>query len=230
MQDVVHLKNGKVIKGIITEQIPNKSLKIKLEDGTLFLYDMDEISQITKEVVDPVTSIKSKKVSPNNANMLSIGWHGDAGLGFGWCLGDYKDMKHYDVTLQYGYQFKENLYAGLGINLDLYSAKGQNGTKGAVPIYAEGRYYYPIKSELLPFISLCAGMAVGEINGFYFFPTIGVRFPLGPKNYMRIAFGYQSQQVETMKDINIDYATGTMTYTKSKEGCGSIVFRILYDF
>lgn len=27
-QDVVYLKNGSVIRGLITEQIPNKSLKI----------------------------------------------------------------------------------------------------------------------------------------------------------------------------------------------------------
>lgn len=48
-QDVVYLKNGSVIRGLITEQIPNKSLKIETTDGSIFICDMNDVNKITKE-------------------------------------------------------------------------------------------------------------------------------------------------------------------------------------
>ncbi len=47
--DVVYLKNGSVIKGLILEQIPNVTIKIQTKDGSVFVYKMDEIEKITKE-------------------------------------------------------------------------------------------------------------------------------------------------------------------------------------
>lgn len=49
LMDVVYLKNGSIIRGIITEQIPNDKLKIATRDGSLFVYKMDEIEKITRE-------------------------------------------------------------------------------------------------------------------------------------------------------------------------------------
>lgn len=47
--DVVYLKNGSIIRGLIMEQIPNESLKIQTSDGSLFVYKMEEVVKITKE-------------------------------------------------------------------------------------------------------------------------------------------------------------------------------------
>ena len=51
MEDVVHLKNGGLIRGIIIEQIPGESLKIQTRDGSVFVYPMDEIAKMSKEPV-----------------------------------------------------------------------------------------------------------------------------------------------------------------------------------
>lgn len=48
--DVVYLKNESVIKGMIIEQIPNVSLKIQTRDGSVFVYKMDEVLKMTKEL------------------------------------------------------------------------------------------------------------------------------------------------------------------------------------
>ena len=53
-EDVVYLKNGSVIHGLIIEQVPNESLKIQTKDRNIFVFKMDEISKITKEEVQPV--------------------------------------------------------------------------------------------------------------------------------------------------------------------------------
>lgn len=49
MQDVIYLKNGSIIRGIIIENIPNESIKIETKDGSTFVYKMDEIIKMTKE-------------------------------------------------------------------------------------------------------------------------------------------------------------------------------------
>jgi hypothetical protein len=47
--DVLYLKNGSIIKGLIIEQIPNTSVKIKTADGSIFVHVMDDVIKITKE-------------------------------------------------------------------------------------------------------------------------------------------------------------------------------------
>jgi hypothetical protein len=47
--DVVYLKNGSIIRGFITEQIPNIQLKIETRDGSLFVFKIEEIEKITRE-------------------------------------------------------------------------------------------------------------------------------------------------------------------------------------
>jgi hypothetical protein len=48
-EDVIYLKNGSVIRGIIIEQVLNESIKIKTREGNIFVYKYDEISKIAKE-------------------------------------------------------------------------------------------------------------------------------------------------------------------------------------
>jgi hypothetical protein len=69
------VKNGSVIRGIIVESIPNKSVKIQTKDGNIFFYNIDEIEKITKEVSDDSFSDKndSKIVSQTQSGSLFIG-------------------------------------------------------------------------------------------------------------------------------------------------------------
>lgn len=48
--DVVYLKNGSLIKGIIIEQVPGKSLKIETSDGSQFVYQIAEVEKFTREL------------------------------------------------------------------------------------------------------------------------------------------------------------------------------------
>jgi hypothetical protein len=50
-EDVLYLTNGSVIHGMIIEQVPNESIKIKTADRNIFVYRMDEVLKITKEEV-----------------------------------------------------------------------------------------------------------------------------------------------------------------------------------
>ena len=74
MRDVIYLKNGGVVKGIIIEQIPNESVKLQTSDGSTFVYKMEEVEKLSKELND--NQIKQKKLqvprkSPVGATLLS---------------------------------------------------------------------------------------------------------------------------------------------------------------
>lgn len=61
MEDVVYLKNGSIIRGLIIEQIPNESLKIQTKDRNVFAFTFDEILKITKEI-PPVENARPSKL------------------------------------------------------------------------------------------------------------------------------------------------------------------------
>ena len=47
--DIVYLKNGSVLRGVIIEQVPNELIKLQTADGNVFVYQISEIDKITKE-------------------------------------------------------------------------------------------------------------------------------------------------------------------------------------
>ena len=49
LQDVIYLKNGGILRGVVIEQIPNESLKIRTADGNVFALEMSQIYKLSKE-------------------------------------------------------------------------------------------------------------------------------------------------------------------------------------
>src|SRR5689334_14006479 len=48
-EEVIYLKNGSIIRGIIIEQVMGKSFKIQTHENNVFVYQYDEVEKITKE-------------------------------------------------------------------------------------------------------------------------------------------------------------------------------------
>lgn len=63
--DVVYLKSGNKVTGLIMEQIPNDILKIQTGDGSIFVFKYSEIEKITKEFPQ-----NSPNNLPNGNNIL----------------------------------------------------------------------------------------------------------------------------------------------------------------
>ena len=60
--DVVHLKNGNVIQGVVIEMVANETIKIETADGRIFVYKMNE--------VEKMTTIKKLNKTPNQPIIL----------------------------------------------------------------------------------------------------------------------------------------------------------------
>jgi hypothetical protein len=64
-EDVVYLKDGGVRRGLILEQIPGESVKLKTNYGEIFVFSMSDISKIAKEEKEiPVAESVAKIDNP----------------------------------------------------------------------------------------------------------------------------------------------------------------------
>lgn len=82
MQDVVYLKNGSVIRGTVVEAIPDSTVRIQTNDGSVFVWKMGEVEKISREknITSPPgkrSSFYKKKMNirypdPVTASLLAI--------------------------------------------------------------------------------------------------------------------------------------------------------------
>lgn len=71
-EDVVYLKNGNIVRGTITEQTLNQSVKIETKDKSLFVFSMEEIDKITRESIATPRKTATKPTTPSLSDTISI--------------------------------------------------------------------------------------------------------------------------------------------------------------
>lgn len=112
------------------------------------------------------------------AEIMSPGFYGDGGFSAG-------------VTTAHGWMLRPTVFLGLGTG---YIADFQD-SKGVIPIFAEGRIYFPSEymRRIYPHINLRAGGIVGTEGGggTYFQAGAGFRVPLSEKLALNVEVGPQ---------------------------------------
>jgi len=127
LQDVVYLKNGSIIRGVIIEQIPLVSLKIRTADGSVFVFSMNDVEKMTRES-PPRPSVQARH-TPNRHRssgqssgvaMNGLAWlsyEQTLGLGFSYVVrANYLGVKLEDDD---GYRFKKTDLQGFGAGVSL---------------------------------------------------------------------------------------------------------------
>ena len=76
-EDVIYLKNGSVIRGIILSEIPSDTLRVRTQGGSEFVYNWSDVLKITKEAarqsqLPTKQNIYIQKKSPGVALALSF--------------------------------------------------------------------------------------------------------------------------------------------------------------
>lgn len=121
--DVVSLKNGSVIKGIITQRIPDESVTILIGGRQSVTFYLDEIDYIKKE-----GRISLKDNSTNRRGYFS---RNEMGVSFrknrDW-QGSYVSLLPSFQTV-HGYKWNQYLEVGLGVGTDFYE------TVATVPVF-----------------------------------------------------------------------------------------------
>jgi hypothetical protein len=82
LEDVVYLKDGSIIRGIIREHVPGSNVKIEIVGGNIFAFGYDEILKLTREppVVRPEnqSTVSERSTSPHNVPPVSGSSQADA--------------------------------------------------------------------------------------------------------------------------------------------------------
>lgn len=188
-QDVVYLKNGSIIRGTIIEQVPNKSIKIETADRSVFVYQMDEIEKLTKEV------IQGKSGGSLSNSGLQSGYKGIVELGYQIGTGDY-GMDRLKLNIINGYQINPYFSLGFGTGLRYYF----DAEAALIPVFADFRANF-MNNKISPYLSLGVGYSFDATNdfegvGFLLNPTVGVSFKVSDKSAMNVGLGYEMQKMD----------------------------------
>lgn len=211
--EVVYLKNGSIIRGIVIEQVPNKSLKIKTADGSIFAYAMDEVEKITKEAY-------YAKGNHNYGTGYSLkGYKGFVETGYTFDLSDC-NAERFTISTTHGYQFNNYLFVGGGIGLNLYT----DADLYSVPVFASFRANF-MNKKITPFADIKSGYAAGDVEGAFVTLGFGVRFGLAGKMAMNVKVEYAYQEY----DYGGYYYSGNYYYYDS-ESINGIGIKVGFEF
>ena len=176
LEEVVYLKNGSIIHGIIIEQVPNQSLKIQTKDGNLFVITLDEIQKITKEA--PVSYSPSFLNSDDEYGWnTGMRYRGFVGNSFIFALDSYHDDYQEFVFTSHGVQINPYLYVGAGLGLKYWTY----WEEVSIPVFANirGELHKLFQKNVSPYADVKMGYNILTNAGFYFSPEIGCHFYFG---------------------------------------------------
>lgn len=203
-QDVVYLKNGSIIRGLIIEQIPNKSIKVQTADNNVFVYQIEEVEKMAKE------TNQRRSVSKGDVFHLEPGYKGLIELGYQIGSGDF-GMDRIKLNIINGYQVNQNFSIGIGTGLRYYT----DAEALLIPIFADFRGNISLDSKISPYVSLGIGYSFDATNsfegvGFLLNPTIGVSFKVSDKSAMNVGLGYEMQKLGYELSVGYDYYEGSI--------------------
>ncbi len=152
-EDVVYLKNGSIIHGMIIETVPNQTIKIQTKDRNVFVYKMDEIEKITKE---PMQTTSPPELRNEIPNIKQSGYTNITELDFG--LGVSSDTNSYSYGIQTvnGYLINQYFSMGIGLGIEKYNAL-------FLPIFVDFRGNL-LNSLITPFFDVSLGYSFGINN------------------------------------------------------------------
>lgn len=193
-QDVVYLKDGSIIRGIIIEQVPNKSIKIETENRNIFVYQIDDVERLVKEKMSDHNDSKIKVI---NKNGLQKGYKAIIDLGFQLSrYSYYEDDLESGIRFDFvnGHQFNPYFYLGAGIGLrHLISFE-----TAIIPLFVNLKTNF-IDHKNSPFLSVKIGHSFvnDEISlrnyGFLLSPSVGGNFKISPNSFLNVGLGYEMQ-------------------------------------
>lgn len=104
-----------------------------------------------------------------------------------------EDFDRFTLSTTHGYQLDDMFFVGAGVSFEYV----RDAAVALVPIYADVRMDIPLRGRSIkPFVDAKIGYAAGQVDGFYFAPTVGVRVPVKFVKAMNFGFGYKLQKIQ----------------------------------
>lgn len=192
-QEVVYLRDGRVVEGAVTQQLHDDAITVRMRDGSTALFPMTEVESIIKDV--------SFNDMPDVTNDVKLRQR-HKGLDFNLDLGYNRaftrdDCDRFFIQAGFGKRFTHHFYwgASAGFMMPLSS-----GNTPFVPVATDFKFYFPIPNKTV--VPGCT------IRGGYVFDTATDRVIKMPESADIVIkpLGYVMLQI--MPTVNLSYGNG----------------------
>jgi hypothetical protein len=196
MEDVVYLKNGGLIHGLIIEQVPGQNIKIRTADRNIFVLKFNEIAKMTKEAIPnkQFEATKGKKGFKQKGFFSLIENNFCSGTGNG--VSNTFIVKNNETSFGFrtvnGYQINKHFALGIGFGFEKFSFAA------FMPITLDTRINL-LPGKVSPVLNANIGYAAGingSKGGVLFYPSLGLRVFVTDKTAYFINLGYKWQRME----------------------------------
>ncbi len=163
-QDVLYLKDGSVLRGIIVAQYPDSLIKLRIDGGSIFAISTGQIIDIEYKSEShqvAIADIQDKDKVSGYFNITETGVLPGANYNYDYYYGSPSAATSVGFTIQtiHGYRFNKHLLAGAGLAMDIIQyPMGQ--------LFADGRYEI-LKGKATPFIYIDGGYGIPLNKGHH---------------------------------------------------------------
>jgi hypothetical protein len=217
-QDVVYLKNGSIIRGVLSDEPAAGKVKIETAGRNLFVFPEADVAKVSRELIQPAFRYP---FTTGFVHMTQVG------LAVGNAAGAGQDRQE-DITLQtfHGYQFASWFALGLSAGVDAYSRV----TLLPLGLGLRGDL---LKTRNRPFYSFDAGYALDWLHnpqlegnrrgGFFWSPGAGMKFNSKQNHAFLLSLAYRQQA----SSLEMPFSNGTsISESKFKR----VLFRVGFSF
>lgn len=176
-EETIYLKNGSIIKGQVTEVIPDKTVTIYTESGSTFVVNVNDIEKYTREPISFNTDGKrndrknKERELDNNHTYIEKGYRG-------FFSGEFQagDVFQMGATTTHGFQLNDKVFIGAGTGIKiceddyrripLYASIRLDTRNSKISPFVEGRLGYEVieDQEGGGYASINGGIRVKSFN------------------------------------------------------------------
>ncbi|MDZ4680683.1 MAG: hypothetical protein SH848_03555 [Saprospiraceae bacterium] len=218
LTDVVYLKDGSVLKGLIVNYEQGATLNFRLQNGEEIVINDSEIARIVQDVREPKSTSYDELINGKTKAKPKEQVYGFRERGFynAVMLGSLntRSGNEFKMGLSFhnvvGFQFSQWLGIGLGLGIETY---GTDDDEVIYPVFAEFRGYFNKKIKA-PYYTLGAGYGFMTTNekefiteargGWMLHPAIGMRFSGKKHSNLTADIGYKFQKAYFRRDFSFN--------------------------
>ncbi len=142
--DLLHLKNGSIIRGKLTEMDPQGNVKIMDRSGNLWVYSMDEVDRLSTTEAEVEEQEEQAGFHAGYINMTSMGFLAGSSAN--------ANPAPFSLLLVNGYRTGFGLFTGVGVGIEFFSVS-------QLPLFADIRMDLK-DGDVVPYLVGKAGYSI----------------------------------------------------------------------
>jgi hypothetical protein len=201
-QDVIYLKNGEAVRGVLVNEVLSTSAQIVNQNGDTLTFRMVDILKLTRE------NIQKNSVLPVNDQWLKPGYELIIEAGKAIALGEF-GINYFQADVINGVRLNSYFSSGFGIGLSYINDPNYMyyvRPKIIIPVYLDIRINYPTGKIISPYLAFDIGGSLDkdedwngnssiDFVGIFLKSSLGMHLRFYKSISLNLAVGYRSQKM-----------------------------------